>query len=315
MREARTPLDVRRMPSGRSAHLYKFIRRRRVSRLVMVRCLIAAVCLVVGLPATLSDAGVGKIHRRARLDAVYAATLLGFPIGDVRWTIELRDNRFSAAATGATAGLLEIFARGHGAAEAHGSIAGEQPAPSNFLVHFTHGNASEEIKIAFTGGKAREYVAPAPKPNPNLIPLTEASRTGVVDPMTALLIRVPGSGDPPGPAACDRKIAVFDGRMRYDMALAFKRMEQVKAETGYQGPAVVCAVYFIPLAGYDPTRYAIKYLQADRGIELWLAPLTGSGLMAPFRVSVPTPIGVGILQATRFVWTSQNERADAVKAN
>jgi hypothetical protein len=286
-----------------------------MSRLMMARCLIAAVCLAVGVPATLSDAGVGKIHRAARLDAVYAATLLGLPIGDVRWTIELRDNHFSAAASGATAGLLQIFARGHGTAEAHGSIAGKQPAPSNFIVRYTHGSASEEIKIAFTGGKAREHVAPAPKPNPNLVPLTDASRIGVVDPMTALLVRVPGNDDPPGPAACDRKIAVFDGRMRYDMALAFKRIEQVRAETGYQGPAVVCAVNFIPLAGYDPTRSAIKYLQAERGIELWLAPLTGSGLMAPFRVSVPTPIGVGILQATRFVWTSQNGRADAVKAN
>lgn len=281
----------------------------------MPRCVIAAVCFAVVSPVTRTDAGAETIHRAGRLEAAYTATLLGLPIGDIRWTVELRDNHFSASAVGVTAGLLQIFARGHGTAEARGSIAGKQPSPSNFLVRYTHGSAAEEIKIAFGGGKAREYVAPPPKPNPNLVPLTAASRIGVVDPMTALLIRIPGNGDAPGPAACDRKVAVFDGRMRYDMALAFKRMEQVRTGIGYQGPAVVCAVYFIPLAGYDPTRYAIKYLQAERGIELWLAPLSGTPLMAPFRISVPTPIGVGILQATRFIWTPQNGHAHAMSAN
>jgi hypothetical protein len=286
-----------------------------MSRLLAACGLIAVVCFAVGLSVTLGDARVGKNHQAAKLDAAYTATLLGFPIGQIRWTVDIRDNRFTAAATGTTAGLLLIFARGHGVADAHGSITGKQPAPANFSVNLTHGSASEQIKIAFSDGKAREYLAPPPKPNPNLVPLTEAYRTGVVDPMTALIVHVPGSGDTSGPEACQHKIAVFDGRMRYDMGLAFKRIEQVGAGTGYQGPAVVCAVYFTPIAGYDPTRSAIKYLQAERGMELWLAPLSGTRLMAPFRVSVPTPIGTGILQATRFVWTPQNGTADTTSTN
>ena len=54
--------------------------------------------------------------------------------------------------------------------------------------------------------------------------------------------------------------AVFDGRMRYDLQFAYKRMETVKAEKGYEGPVVVCAVYFKPVAGYVPDRPTIKYL-------------------------------------------------------
>jgi Protein of unknown function (DUF3108) len=281
-------------------------------RPVLLRSLAGACCLGLCSPANLAHAGVAKSHSEAELDAGYAATLLGIPIGHIHWTIELQDNRFSAAASGQTAGLLSIFARGHGTAEAHGSVAGKQPAPANFAVSYSHDSASEEIKIAFNRGKAREHVAPPLKPNPSLVPLTDANRAGVVDPMTALLIHVPGSGDVTGPGACEHKIAVFDGRMRYDMGLSFKRMEQVKADTGYQGPAVVCKISFTPLAGYDPNRYAIKYLQTDTGMELWLAPLAGTRLMVPFRVSVPTPIGVGILQATRFVWTRPTGRSDAV---
>ena len=310
-----TPLRVCRALTGAPAFRRGMGSRRGISRLSSLRRLIAACCLAVFLPATLTDAGIGQIHSAAKLDAAYTATLLGFPIGQITWTIDMRDNRFSAAASGATAGLLRIFAHGHGIADAHGSVAGKQPHASNFMVSFTSGNSADEIKIVFSGGKAREYLAHPRTPNPNLVPLTDAYRTGVVDPMTALLIHVPGSGDTSVPAACERKIAVFDGHMRYDLRLAFKRLEQVRADTGYQGPAVVCAVYFTPLAGYDPNRYAIKYVQAERGMEIWLAPLAGTRLMVPFRVSVPTPIGLGVLQATRFVWTRPTGRSSAVSAN
>jgi len=45
---------------------------------------------------------------------------------------------------------------------------------------------------------------------------------------------VAGSGDPVSPEACNRKIAVFDGRLRYDLRSEFKRIESVRAERGYQ---------------------------------------------------------------------------------
>jgi hypothetical protein len=89
--------------------------------------------------------------------------------------------------------------------------------------------------------------------------------------------------------------------MRYDLRFAFKRLDRVKSEKGYQGTVVVCAVYFSPVAGHIPERPVIKYLVDLRDMEVWLAPIAGTRLMVPYRVSVPTPLGVGILQATQFV--------------
>jgi hypothetical protein len=94
---------------------------------------------------------------------------------------------------------------------------------------------------------------------------------------------------------------VFDGRARYDLQLVYKRIEQVKAETGYDGPVVVCAVYFKPIAGFVLSRTAVKYLMRQRDMEAWLAPLAGTRVVVPYRVSVPTPIGLAVLQATDFV--------------
>ena len=92
--------------------------------------------------------------------------------------------------------------------------------------------------------------------------MSDADRRNVLDPMTSTLNRVGGNGDPLSPQACGRKVSVFDGRMRFDLRSEFKRIEVVKAEKGYSGPVVVCAVYFVPISGYVPDRPAIKYLVA-----------------------------------------------------
>jgi len=117
------------------------------------------------------------------------------------------------------------------------------------------------------------------------------------------MLRVPGAADPLGPDACRTGTAIFDGRMRYDLKLDFKRMETVKAERGYQGPVVVCALYFVPVAGYIPDRPVIKYLSAQRNMEIAFAPVAGTRVLVPFRMVIPTPLGIAMLEATQFITT------------
>jgi hypothetical protein len=281
-------------------------------RLTRSLLFVAAALLASCLLATRADTGTRSAGEPAKLDAGYAATLFGIPIGHISWTIEFHDNHFAAAASGETAGLLRVLARGHGVAKSHGIVTTRRTAAADFMVSYVSGNSSDAIRIIFKDGKAEEHLAHPPQPNPHLVPLTEAYRVGVVDPMTALMIYVPGQGETTAPPACVNRIAVFDGRMRYDLHLVFKRMEEVKAESGYQGPLVVCSLQFLPLAGFDPGRYAIRYMRAQRNMEVWLAPLTGTRFMVPFRVAVPTPIGLGVLQATRFVWTREGRHASAI---
>src|SRR5262249_43876317 len=173
----------------------------------------------------------------------------------------------------------------------------------------TTSKKTEEIRIVLDKGNVREYgILPEPPVDPDRIPVTEAHRHGVWDPMTASLLRVPGTGDPLSPEACRTGAAVFDGRMRYDLKLDFKRMEMVKAEKGYRGPVVVCAIYFVPVAGYIPDRPVIKYLTAQRNIEIAFAPIAGTRVLVPFRMRVPTPLGPAMLEATSFITAPQPPR-------
>jgi hypothetical protein len=257
--------------------------------------------VVVALLALLTNAEFDAARAQERLDVAYSVTLLGLPIANISWTVNLQDSRFSAAASGTTAGLMKVFSNGSGNVSASGTVSVGQPLAANYALSIVAGQWSDDVQISYSGGKAKETLAVPPPPNPNRVPLTDAHRTGVIDPMTALLIPVPGTVNPVAPEACQQTVAVFDGRTRFDLKLAFRRLDTVKSDQGYRGAAVVCSVHFSPIAGYDPNRFLVKYLAAERNIELWLVPFGGSRLLVPYRISLPTPLGLGVLQATRFV--------------
>ena len=239
---------------------------------------------------------------QGKLDAQYEATLSGIPVGRGAWTIEIGDDQFSASAGGGTSGLLKAISDGSGTGASQGRVVGGALVATNYSASTITSKKSEAIHIILSNGNVKEFgIEPQPPVDADRVPVTEAHRRGVSDPMTASLVRVPGNADPLGPDACHGSVAVFDGRMRYDLKLDFKRMETVKAERGYRGPVVVCALYFLPVAGYIPDRPVIKYLAAQRNIEIALAPVAGTRILVPFWLKVPTPLGLAMLEATQFI--------------
>jgi len=250
-------------------------------------------CLLLAAPSAFAQ---------GKLDARYEATLAGIPVGKGAWTIDIADDSFSAAASGGTSGLLKAFAGGSGTGAAQGRVVNGALVSSNYSATTTTSKKSEAIRIVLSNGNVKEYaIEPEPPVDPDRLPVTDAHRRGVYDPMTGSMLRVPGSGDPLSPEACRTGAAIFDGRMRYDLKLDFKRMETVRAEKGYRGPVVVCAVYFSPVAGYIPDRPVIKYLAAQRNIEIAFAPIAGTRILVPFRMVIPTPLGTAMLEATQFI--------------
>lgn len=247
--------------------------------------------------------GAVPASAQGRLDAKYEASLAGLPIGKGAWVVEIADDQFSSAVSGAATGLMKSIGGGHGSGTAQGRIVAGQLVPQSYVSTVNYGKKAETIRIALAGGNVKETaIEPEPPPTPNRIPVTDAHRRNVLDPMTGALLKVGGNGDPLGPDACRNKtISVFDGRMRYDLRLDFKRMGAVKVAKGYHGPVLVCSVYFTPIAGYVPDRYSIKYVAAQRDMEIWFAPVAGTRVLAPFRISIPTPLGTGVIEATEFV--------------
>jgi Protein of unknown function (DUF3108) len=239
---------------------------------------------------------------QGRLDAHYEATLSGIPVGKGAWTIDISDDQFSASASGGTAGLLKAFSGGSGTGAAQGRVVNGFPVATNYSASTTTAKKTEAIHMVLSNGTVREYgIAPEPPVDPDRLPVTDAHRRGVFDPMTGSMLRAPANIDPLSPEVCRTGAAIFDGRMRYDLKLDFKRMEVVRAERGYHGPALVCAVYFSPVAGYIPDRPVIKYLVAQRNIEIAFVPVAGTRILVPFWMRIPTPLGPATLEATQFI--------------
>jgi Protein of unknown function (DUF3108) len=268
--------------------------------------------LVLTLAALFAAAAPGAVRAQGKLEAHYSATLAGIPIGKGTWVIDITDTHYMAAASGVTTGLVRVFTGGQGTSVAHGALQAGHPQSSIYASTIIAGKKSDEVRLSLANGAIKEAKLDPPlETGPDRVPLTEEHRKGVLDPMTASLLRTPGTGTSVSPEACQRTLAVFDGRMRYDLQFAFKRMDHVKAGKGYAGPVVVCAVYFSPVAGYNPSRAAIRYVAKLRDIEVWLAPIAGTRVLVPFRAQGPTPIGRFVLEATQFVSVLIPTRASA----
>jgi hypothetical protein len=256
-----------------------------------------------GLAAAFAGlAGLGAAQAQGRLEARYEVTLAGIPIGKGVWNIDIGDDQYTAVASGGSAGLLKAFAGASGSGAAQGRIVNGTFIPGSYSATTTSSKKSESIRMALVNGNVKDFaIEPEPPVDADRIPVTEAHKKGVSDPMTASFLKVPGTADPMSPDSCRTATPIFDGRMRYELKLDYKRTEAVKAEKGYRGPALVCAIYFTPVAGYIPDRAAIKYLAAQRNIEVWLAPISGTRVLVPFKLTIPTPLGTGTLEAVEFV--------------
>jgi hypothetical protein len=195
--------------------------------------------------------------------------------------------------------MLRVLASGDGSLRTRGALTDGRPAPTEFTARTTTDDDMLDVKLVIDDGNVTALSASEPKPDPDRVELTEAHRRGIVDPLTALLVPREGDGAP-NAAACQRTLPVFDGRRRFDLKLAFKRIDTVKAERGYAGPVVVCAVTFQPVAGHRTSSTMVKFLTQGRDIEMALAPVSGTRLLAPFRITIVNMLGNLVVQANRF---------------
>ena len=114
-----------------------------------------------------------------------------------------------------------------------------------------------------------------------------------------MVFPVSGRGPINGAKACNRTLPVFDGYTRFNVVLRYAGVRNVRAK-GYRGTAFVCKARYQPIAGHRPHRKAIRFMVANRQMEVWLAPLGASRVLAPFKIAVNTMIGVVQIRAQVF---------------
>jgi hypothetical protein len=233
-----------------------------------------------------------------RLKAHYTISMTGVSIGHIVWIVAIGDQRYTTSANGKASGVLSMLVNGEGAVDVRGTAVDGRLAPRFFTSAINDDEGKSELRMSFDETGVKDLVGQAPPPGKDRVPVREADRRGVTDPLSAMLI--PADDDAFAAANCDRVLPVFDGRRRYDLSLTFKRIDKVKLEHSYSGAVLVCGVILRPIAGYRADSMLVKYVAGRRDMELWFAPIAGTAVIAPIRVSMPTLLGTLEIEADQF---------------
>jgi len=234
------------------------------------------------------------------LHASYRVWLIGLPIGAANLNANLSPTSYSIEADAKLTGLAKLIANAQGASVGHGSIVEGHISPATFATIAASSNMTRTIRMALAGNAVTGVdISPPFDDKPDRVPLRPGDKEGVVDPIGAVIIPAPASGPIVSPAACNRKISIFDGYTRFDINLTYVGERSVSAK-GYAGPVAVCAARYVPISGHRSERPATKFMADNKDLEVWLAPIASDHVLIPFRISVRTMIGTTVVEASEF---------------
>jgi hypothetical protein len=269
--------------------------------------------LTTGSALALMTAALGD-HAQAegKLDANYTISFARIRVGDIAATGVFGGSEYAISARGRAGGIMKLLVDGEASFSTHGIIKDGYPVPTTFTSKIVSDAETSDVTMVLDEGSVKELAATVPPPKSDRVPVTKTNRQGIVDPLTAMLFSAAPAGAGLARDVCRHTLPIFDGQQRYDLKLAFKRMDKVTAEKGYAGPVVVCSVSYEPIAGHRPSTPLIKYLSEGREMEMALAPVAGTRLLAPFRMLVVSALANLVIEANQFEVTVQPPDASTV---
>jgi hypothetical protein len=179
-------------------------------------------------------------------------------------------------------------------------VAANRPLPHAYTVTSRSSSEQRTVRLGMAAGNVVHVdIAPPLEDKADRVPVKEVHKRGVLDPVSALLMPAFGRGGPLDPAACNRTLPVFDGGARFDVVLSYAETRNVTIP-GYSGPVIVCNARYVPIAGHRPDRAATKFMEDNRDLSVWLAPVEGTRVLLPMHISIRTMLGTSIIEASRW---------------
>ncbi|MGH6865624.1 MAG: DUF3108 domain-containing protein [Methyloceanibacter sp.] len=268
--------------------------------------LAAVAGLTCGLGGTFEgeDAfAANAIASASQIVAIYRVDLGSFNLGNFRLTTSFRGDDYEMRGEGRFSILEGLVYEWRGTTASRGRVSSEgNPQPAMYALSYTNGGSrGEQLRMTFGDGAVTQVaISPRGRPSPQTIPVTREQLEGVLDPMSGAFLTARSQNPNGDLKVCEQTLPVFDGKQRYDLVLTPKRAVMVQRQTqgGYTGPAVICRVKFIPIAGYRPDNTGIQLMTKTNEIEVWLIPVTGTYMYVPYRIVLPTPVGYGTAVVT-----------------
>ena len=230
--------------------------------------------------------------------ADYAVSLGNTNIANV--TIGLRDDgkHYRLDANARITGLASLVASGNGKISSEGSSSGNALTSERFNLLTTSGGDDFTVAVTYAGRNVQSFIVNPPLINNiDRVAIERKHLTGVNDMLAAFVLK----GGDLDRNLCSRKMQVFTGLERFNLAFRFTREEEATSKkTGYQGPVILCNIRYTPISGHFTTSEVTNYLKDSDRILIWYAPLSTPGTFIPYRVLLTTSMGDLSMVLTRL---------------
>ena len=179
----------------------------------------------------------GVTAASGRVTVKYSLGLAGLPIGTASLNAVINRDTYRIDAGARIGGILALVSDGRGSGTASGRMNPSKPTSSGYALSSMSSDKLQTVRMSLASGTiTKAEVSPPLAFRNDRIPVAPGDKRGVLDPLSALLMPVAGSGELTSPAACERTLNVFDGAQRFDVTLAYSRMEKIIGRDGLFRP-------------------------------------------------------------------------------
>lgn len=268
-------------PRAEGAHLAGSARKIKQS------CLLGA-ALLAGAGA----AGAQTAEESTAFQAEYGAYYLGLKLMETSVEASFGPDSYEAHSLYRTGGLISWAKRYEIASSVRGVTDGERLLPA----WFQHRDLLGEDRTTTMAFTPEDIVAVSEPAHGSMgqPPATREQRAGALDLISGIMQVSMNFGDDPA-WPCGRDVPIFDGKQRYDLRMAYAGREAAETEA-YTGPVVVCQVYYVPVAGYDPEDWPKEHY-LNTPLTVWLTDSETDDFHVPVRFSYPVGIGTLVIEA------------------
>lgn len=245
---------------------------------------------------------VGSVQAaESTLVSKFSVSFLGLNVGKLVNSAKVTDTSYEISGAVRANSLVSLVSKTKATFASAGKFSGTGVIPNGFNLKYQTSKKRGNTRLNYSGGNVISVSAtPKIKYKPGSVPVQKSHLKAVTDPLSALLFKVDASDVGNGKRICDRTISMFDGKSRFNLRFSYKGKSVQKAK-GFKGEVFDCAVRYEPISGIRPKKKNIKFMKANRNMQVSMARIADSNVYALFAFNVKTDKGTAAGKAYSFI--------------
>lgn len=245
---------------------------------------------------------VSPVHaKEISLRSKLQLSFLGLGVGKLHNAVAINGDRYNVSGSAKTSSVVSVISPVKAVFSSKGRFSGARSVPEQHVLNYQTGKKSVSREMKFSGGNLAYFTSvPEIVVKKGTIPTQPHHLKSIIDPVTALLFPVAEQHIGNGRKICDRVLPVWDGQTRINLRFSYHSSSHARVK-GFSGEIYTCSVRYLPVSGHRPFKENIKFMQANRDMQITVARAGNSNVYVLFGFRVKTRSGTASGYATRFI--------------